>query len=97
KAVATEALRALLAGPPSGYQTALPPDLKVVRVAIRDRLATLTLSRRLAGRTHRAEAQIVYTLTQFPTVRRVEIAGGTGKPLGPVTRADYVDVTQAAP
>ena len=43
-----DALHALLAGPPSGYQTALPPDLKVVRVAIHDRLATVTLSRRLS-------------------------------------------------
>jgi hypothetical protein len=106
RAVAVAAAQALVAAPPSGYQTALPADLKVLGVKIRTGLATVTLSRPLTGRTRRGEGQIVYTLTQFQTVKRVELVlaqrrlaltGPTGSRLDRATRADFVDLTQAAP
>jgi hypothetical protein len=107
EAVATAALKALLAGPPSGYQTAIPTGLRFVELTIQDGVAHATLSRALERRTHRSEAQIVYTLTQFPSVRRVEIAiqnqgrvaqsDSVGQPLDSATRADYLDQTQTAP
>jgi hypothetical protein len=87
--VATAALRALVAGPAPGYQTALPRGVKVVRLAIAGGVATVKLSEPVV---RRAQAQVVYTLSQFPTVRRVVLGAGS-----PATRKDYVDLTQAAP
>ncbi|SCG55685.1 Sporulation and spore germination [Micromonospora echinaurantiaca] len=85
------ALTELAAGPTTaeaatGMTTLLPAGVEVTRIA--DGVATLpplpaasATSRRLR------EAQVVYTLTQFPTVRRVRF--GTGDP---VNRADYADL-----
>jgi germination protein M len=63
----------------AGVHTAIPPGTDLAGLAIVDGLATVELSRRLVAR---AQAQVVYTLTQFPTVRRVQLVAGGG-PQGP--------------
>ncbi|MEV4123022.1 Gmad2 immunoglobulin-like domain-containing protein [Micromonospora sp. NPDC049645] len=85
------ALTELAAGPTpaeagTGMTTLLPTGVEVTRIA--DGVATLRLpavgdpvTRRLR------EAQVVWTLTQFPTVRQVRLDGAA--PLG---RADYADL-----
>ncbi|MER7474688.1 Gmad2 immunoglobulin-like domain-containing protein, partial [Micromonospora sp. NPDC000018] len=86
------ALAELAAGPTpaeaaAGLTTLLPAGGAVTRIA--DGVATVAPgpaggdapTRRLR------EAQVVYTLTQFPTVRRVRLAAGP-----PVGRADYADL-----
>ena len=104
--VATAATRALLAGAPAGYRTALPAGAKLVTLTITAGTAHASFSRALVGLPRTAQAQIVYTLTQFPTVSRVVIvaggsqlalSNGAGKAtLAPATRADYADLTQDA-
>lgn len=86
------ALTELAAGPTpaeaaTGLTTLLPAGGEVTRIA--DGVATVAPApadgdaptRRLR------EAQVVYTLTQFPTVKRVRLAAGP-----PVGRADYADL-----
>jgi hypothetical protein len=63
----------------AGVHTAIPPGTELAGLAIEDGLATVELSRRLVPR---AQAQVVYTLTQFPTVRRVQLVAAAG-PQGP--------------
>jgi len=85
----TAVMDALLAGPSPQEQqdldftTALPagatPD-----VAVEDGVATVELDEEL---TAEARAQVVYTLTQFPTVESVEIDGQS------YTRADFEEQT----
>ncbi len=117
RAVATAAMTALLAGPkgaevasrPAMF-TAIPDGTRLLGVTITDGIATVDLSREFesGGGSYSVQArlaQVVYTLTQFPTVDGVlfEIAG---KPVttfssegvvldGPVDRADYRDVLPA--
>ena len=113
RGVAAAALRALLDGPngrelAAGLTTAVPPDTRLLDLTIADGLARVDLS----GRFREGEgviparerlAQVVYTLTQFPTVQsvRVRIDGHTVTPLGDVklgralTRADFEDQTPA--
>ena len=105
-AVATSALNALLAGPPAGYTTAIPSDATLRSVSIVGGTATASFDSSLGSPTRSAQGQIVTTLTQFPTVRRVSIvAGGSavtlrngeGRPLpNGATAADYVDLTPDA-
>ncbi len=107
EAVAASALGKLLAGPPSGFQTALPPGAVLRGVSIAAGTATATFSAGLGDLSRSGQAQIVSTLAQFPTVRDVSIAaegigpvplqGGDGTDLGrPATSADYVDLTASA-
>jgi hypothetical protein len=106
-AVGRAALEALLAGPPSGYQTALPASAKLIDVTLVGAAGTADFSATLPSLTRTAEAQIVDTLTQFPTIQSVAIDAGStplalpdavGDPLGgPATAADYTDLTAAAP
>jgi hypothetical protein len=107
-AVATAAARALLAGPPRGFSTAIPADTKLERLTIAPSgFATARFSRELAGAPRTVQAQIVYTLTQFPTVKGVllEAAGSPVKLTNgagdtaytPVSRDTYVDLTPDAP
>ncbi|MFI5925660.1 Gmad2 immunoglobulin-like domain-containing protein [Micromonospora sp. NPDC051543] len=85
------ALSELSAGPTpaeaaTGMVTLLPAGVEVTRIA--DGVATLgpvPSADDPADRRRLREAQVVWTLTQFPTVRRVRFAGG-GAPVG---RADY--------
>jgi hypothetical protein len=93
-AVGTAALNAVLAGPPAGRETAIPPGTKLVGLAVAGGTATATLSPEFARAHRTARAQLVYTLTQFPTVRRVELVAGNSRITG--TRADYADLTPTA-
>ena len=106
-AVATAALRALLAVPPAGLRTAIPAGATLTGVSISAGTATGNFSNALAGAPRTAQAQILYTLTQFPSVHAaaidaagapVSLSNGAGKTLlRPATRADFVDLTPGAP
>jgi len=90
--VASAATLALLEGPTEQEETELAltteiPDVgEVPEVSIEDGVATVQLD---VGLVDEALAQVVYTLTQFPTVERVEIQERI------VTRADFEDQTPA--
>jgi Sporulation and spore germination/Immunoglobulin-like domain of bacterial spore germination len=111
-AVARAAMNALLAGPSadeSGERTvtsAIPDGTRLLDIAIRNGTATVDLSTEFdsgGGSTSMQYrlAQVVYTLTQFSTVRSVifqiegetvTVFGGEGIVLdGPQARADYYD------
>ncbi len=107
RAVAQAALEQLLAGPPSGYDTTLPEGVKLDGVKVENGLATASFSSELGEPLRTAQAQIVATLMQFPTVQgvaiqvdgaQVPLEDGSGQELaGPATDADYVDLTADAP
>lgn len=115
KAVATAAMEALLEGPDSrekgaGLTTTIPAGTTLNGVTIEDGTARVDLSGEFAsgGGSLSMEArvaQVVYTLTQFRTVERVdfwidgalvETLGGEGLDLSAgQTRADWVDLLPA--
>jgi germination protein M len=113
RGVAAAALRAVLDGPngrelAAGLTTAVPPDTRLLDLAIAGGLARVDLSGRFregegAPATRERLAQVVYTLTQFPTVKtvRLRIDGHTVSPLGGVrldrglTRTDFETETPA--
>jgi Immunoglobulin-like domain of bacterial spore germination/Sporulation and spore germination len=86
RAVATAALGALLGGPPDGYETALADGTTTGPLTIDAGVAKPQLSGTLS---EQAKAQVVFTLTQFPTVTGVALPG-SGEPL---TRADFESST----
>ena len=73
--IATLTIHQLLEGPMTDLTTAIPPQLRLGSLAIENGIASIELAPRLPNR--QAVAQIVYTLTQFPTVRRVSLNGGS--------------------
>jgi germination protein M len=78
--VGAAAVGELLKGPSAdeeGLETAIPAGTELQSLTITGRVATVELSRPLA---QDAAAQLVYTLTQFPTVRRVDL--GADAPVG---------------
>src|SRR5262249_9166021 len=81
EAVATAAVGALLAGPPAGFETAIPSGAALESIAISNGVATARIKPASMSRT--ARGQLVYTLTQFPTISSVDGA----------TRADFADLT----
>ena len=92
-AVASAALQQLAAGPTAqeraaGYASAA--DAVTSSIVIDNRIATLDLP----DVSHAGIAQIVYTLTQFPTVHAVRPTRSIGDS-HPLTRADFEDVTPA--
>lgn len=113
KEVAKAAMEELIAGPTSeekaaGFTTALPDRTLFLGIALNGSVATVDLSKEYesGGGTLSMTArlgQVVYTLTQFPTVdsvlfkldgKPVEVFSGEGLILDhPVTRADYEYVT----
>jgi hypothetical protein len=111
EAVATAALERLLAGPPQGYETTVPPGTELMAVAVADGIATASFSSELGAEPPRtAQGQLVATLSQFPTVDGVhvevegagpvELTDGAGEPVAPggaATADDYVDLTAEAP
>jgi hypothetical protein len=108
QAVARAALEALLAGAPPGTDTAIPAGTALEDVTVEGGVARAAFSRELGDPTRSAQAQIVSTLAQFPTVTGVEIGvhgkgavplqDGAGETIaGPATPADYVDLTAEAP
>jgi hypothetical protein len=112
-AVGAAAIKSLLAGPNSAelgarpaFYTTIPSATRFLGLRIESGIATVNLSREFAEGGGSASvlgrlAQVVYTLTQFPTVQgvRLELDGvpvtnfsGEGVVLdGPVDRADYTD------
>jgi hypothetical protein len=107
-AVARSAVELLLAGPPPGLATAIPAGTRLRGLSIADGIATVDLSREFESGGGSASmlgrlAEVVYTLTQFPSVtgvtfeiegERVTTLGGEGVTLDrPQTRADYEDQT----
>jgi germination protein M len=104
-AVARAAIEALLAGSPPGLTTAIPDGTRLRHVSIADGVATVDLSGEFrsgdAATVPARLAQVVYTLTQFPSVDgvRLELDGEPVAALGdvalerPQTRADYDDQT----
>ncbi|HSW41539.1 MAG TPA: GerMN domain-containing protein [Patescibacteria group bacterium] len=107
QAVARAALGLLLDGPPAAWpdlSTAVPAGTLLLGVSIADQIATVDLSREFESGGGSASmfgrlAQVVFTLTQFPTVdgvlfrldgHPVTVFSGEGIVLdGPSTRADY--------
>jgi hypothetical protein len=86
-AIATVAMHQLFEGPATGLDTAIPPEIRLERLVISDGVASINFRPTL---TRAALAQIVYTLTQFPTVKRVALDGGS-----PVGRAAFEQQTPA--
>ena len=91
--VGRAAMTELLKGPlaedrAAGVHTAIPAELRLGSLAIENGTASIELTPRLPNR--QAVAQIVYTLTQFPTVRRVSLDGGS-----PVGRRPFETQTPA--
>ena len=91
--VAGAALAELLRGPTeeeaaAGFETAIPSGTEHRSARIRDGVATVELSSPLTEA--EARAQLVYTLTQFPTVRRVAFPAGAA-----VGRASFETQTPA--
>lgn len=113
--VATAAVNALLAGPTpdervTGLASAVPAGTRLLGIAIHDGVATVDLTSEFqSGAGARSMqlrlAQVVYTLTQFPTVQKVlfrldgspvDVFSSEGIVLDhPVGRADYVDLLPA--
>lgn len=111
--VGAAALEELLKGPvdaekASGFSSAIPAGTQVLGLNIDDSVATVNLSKEFESGggsfSMRARlAQVVYTLTQFPTVTTVQFQidgqpvttfGGEGVILEhPVGRADFEDLT----
>lgn len=91
--VGRAAILELLEGPEAaersaGLSTAISQGAKLEAITISDGVATVELSGTLAVLDSGAEAQIVYTLTQFDTVRRVSMDGHP-----PVGRGEMEDFT----
>jgi germination protein M len=115
KAVAAAAMRELLAGPTkdeedAGLATAIPEETELIDLALESetKVVTVNLSDEFesggGSLSMRARlAQVVYTLTQFPTIETarfqlegepVDVFGGEGVVLEePVGRVDFEDVT----
>lgn len=88
--VGRAAILELLEGPgaserAAGLSTAVSTGSKLEAIAISDGVATVNFSK---GLDPSAAAQVVYTLTQFDTVRRVSIGGGE-----PIGRGELEDFT----
>lgn len=114
EAVGTGAIEALLAGPPqsdaiSGMATMIPEGTELLGLDVADGTATIDLSSTFvsgggsASMTLRV-GQVVFTLTQFPTVERVEFLiegeevdglGGEGLATSYEGRGAFADVTPA--
>jgi Sporulation and spore germination/Immunoglobulin-like domain of bacterial spore germination len=113
--VATSAMKALLDGPTAaersaGLTSAVPEGTRLLGIAIRDGLATVDLTSEYqsgggALSMQTRLGQVVYTLTQFPTVQKVRFRLD-GSPVNvfssegivldhPVGRSDYSDLLPA--
>lgn len=109
--LALQAVRAIVTGPvpgdPAGVTSAVPADTRVLGLTIRDSVATVDLSRSFEAGAGSASvrmrlAQLVYTLTRFPAVRRVtlhldgrlvDVFSAEGLEVSrPITRADFPDL-----
>jgi germination protein M len=97
EAVARAALEQLLAGPTAaerdaGFDTDVPGAAELRGLTIAGGTATADFAKPF-GEARKRLAQVVYTLTQFPSVSRVRVELD-GVPLdGPVSRTDYEEQT----
>lgn len=105
-AIATASLKELLSGPSAAEQaaglgTAIPAGTKLLALSIDHGAAAVDLSDEFGGADAAAAAEVVFTLTRFPTVRRVVLTvhGVTFAPSGSAgpgdkgwTRADFADL-----
>jgi germination protein M len=90
-AIATTAVRELLEGPAADdedVETAIPSGVELESLTITSGVASVELSDQLTD--DEAQAQLVYTLTRFPTVQRVDFGGDS-----PVGRRAYEAQTPA--
>jgi hypothetical protein len=100
KAVATAAVNALLAGPTAlesrnAISTAVPDGTQLLGLTIESGVATVNLSSEFAsgGDANAAQTrigQVVYTLTQFPSVKSVVVQVEGVDPAKGLGRADFV-------
>jgi hypothetical protein len=109
--LALQAVRAMASGlapgDPAGTTTAVPEGTRVLGLTIRDSIATVDLTRAFESGAGSASvrmrlAQLVYTLTRFPAVRRVrihldgrpaEVFSAEGLDVSrPIGRADFPDL-----
>ena len=110
--VGTAALEALLEGPDSfeedyGLRTAVPDGTQLLDLKIADGIARVDLTSEFESGGGSASmqmrlAQVVYTITQFPTVKgvvflldgeQIDVLGGEGIIIDhPLTRRDYADL-----
>lgn len=113
--VAAAALEGLLSGPTAeeagiGFSSAVPDGTELLGVTVEDQIATVDLSQEFGSGGGSLSmmarvAQVVFTVTQFPTVDAVEFEiegapvtalGGEGLLIGePQTRADWEGMTPA--
>jgi hypothetical protein len=87
-AIATRTTEELLEGAESGLTSAIPRETSLRSLSIDGGVASIELTPPVTDR--RAQAQIAYTLTQFPTVKRVSFDGAA-----PVGRAAFEEETPA--
>ncbi len=72
--VLTQAMLLLLAGPSSGDdETAIPSGTELINIDLAGGMATINLSSEFRRADRLAMAQVVYTATQYPTVRAVKL------------------------
>ena len=85
--VLTEALVLLIDGPPGDAETAIPAGTKLVNIGLADGTAEITLTKQFARADELAIAQVVYTATQFGTIRAVRIVVRRARTRSPSTAA----------
>ncbi|MDW8339459.1 MAG: GerMN domain-containing protein, partial [Thermoleophilia bacterium] len=96
-AVASAAIERLLEGPTEeereelSLESAVPDGTELVSLGVQEGVARVAFSTPLPNE---ALAQVVYTLTQFPTVDSVELVE-SGVSVPGFERADFEDVTPA--
>jgi hypothetical protein len=115
QSVGAAAVQLLLAGPgdvgkEAGMTTAIPVGTKLLGLDIKNGIATVDLSKEYASGGGSLSmmmrlAQVVFTLTQFPSVqgvnfmldgKAIDVLGGEGLIIDhPMTRADYKDLCPA--
>jgi hypothetical protein len=93
--VLTQAMLILLTGPSSSDdETAIPADTELINIGLANGTATIDLSGEFFEPSGLAVAQVVYTATQYPTVRAVRIlVEGQKHPLAgtPLRRRYYLN------
>ncbi len=94
--VLTQAIQLLLAGPSSGDDdTAIPADTELINIDLAGGTATIDLSGEFFEPSGLAVAQVVYTATQYPTIRAVRIlVEGQKHPLAgtPLRRRNFLNL-----
>ena len=93
-AVGRESLDALLDGPPQGFETQVPAGTELLDLVIEDGIATADLSSEFESgggslSVRMRLAQLVFTLTQFPTVKGV-LLELDGEPVSAFSGEGYV-------